>query len=226
MEQLLERLVSVHDSTLSACIPDLIEAAEHTIPKSLSDSHRWPPPARSCWPPMPAMSSAEFARPTGMAVRHIQEFSAPKGSRGSLAVRGGHRVDDRLLVSAEWDGTRVLRGPSRVRTPLSRWRRHGWRPHVRPVLGVWVGGSLHTTSSPTARKARNLALNDRCSFSVSVDAVDVVLERAAEKVVNSARLQPVADAYASKYGWPPTVKDGAFDAPYGAPTAGPPPYEV
>ena len=32
--------------------------------------------------------------------------------------------------------------------------------------------------------------------------------------------------HARKYGWPPTVADGAFDAPYGAPTAGPPPYEV
>lgn len=100
------------------------------------------------------------------------------------------------------------------------------RPHVRPVLGVWLGGLLHTTSSPTARKARNLVLNDRCSFSVSADAVDVVLEGTAEKVVDSAHLQRVADAYVSKYGWPPTVKDGAFDAPYGAPTAGPPPYEV
>jgi hypothetical protein len=26
------------------------------------------------------------------------------------------------------------------------------------------------------------------------------------------------------YGWPVTVRNGAFDAPYGAPTAGPPPY--
>ena len=34
------------------------------------------------------------------------------------------------------------------------------------------------------------------------------------------------DVYASKYGWPAAVKEGAFDAPYGAPTAGPPPYEV
>lgn len=60
---------------------------------------------------------------------------------------------------------------------------------------------------------------------MSADAVDVVLEGTAEKV-DSAHLQRVAHAYAWKYGWPPTVKDGAFDAPYGAPTAGPPPYEV
>ena len=102
----------------------------------------------------------------------------------------------------------------------------GARPHVRPVLGVWVDGSLHTTSSPAARKARNLAENDRCSFSVSADSVDVVLEGTAAKVADPDHLQRVADAYDDKYGWPPTVADGAFDAPYGAPTAGPPPYEV
>jgi hypothetical protein len=39
-------------------------------------------------------------------------------------------------------------------------------------------------------------------------------------------LQSVRDAYEAKYGWPPEVRDGAFDAPYGAPTAGPPPYHV
>ena len=36
----------------------------------------------------------------------------------------------------------------------------------------------------------------------------------------------MADAYRSKYGWPVEIRDGAFDAPYGAPTAGPPPYVV
>jgi nitroimidazol reductase NimA-like FMN-containing flavoprotein (pyridoxamine 5'-phosphate oxidase superfamily) len=100
------------------------------------------------------------------------------------------------------------------------------RPHVRPVLAVWVDGSLHTTSSPAARKARNLANNDRCSFAVSADSVDVVLEGTATRVVDESHLQRVADAYREKYQWPPTVRNGAFDAPYGAPTAGPPPYEV
>lgn len=37
--------------------------------------------------------------------------------------------------------------------------------------------------------------------------------------------RPGRPAYESKYGWPVTVtEEGLFDAPYGAPTAGPPPY--
>lgn len=102
----------------------------------------------------------------------------------------------------------------------------GGRPHVRPVLAVWVDGKLHTTSGPAARKARNLTDDDRCSFSVGAESVDVVYEGTARKVVDHDHLQRVADAYREKYGWPPVVVDGAFDAPYGAPTAGPPPYEV
>lgn len=99
-------------------------------------------------------------------------------------------------------------------------------PHVRPVLAVWLEGALFSTTNPTARKARNLEADSRCSVTARSDELDVVFEGTAAKVSDEAKLQRVAEAYLSKYGWPPTVRDGAFDAPYGAPTAGPPPYEV
>jgi hypothetical protein len=98
------------------------------------------------------------------------------------------------------------------------------RPHVRPVLGVWVDGTLVTTTSPDARKGRNLARDGRCSFTASSDGIDLVLEGTATPVEDEVALQRAADAYHEKYGWPAVVKDGAFDAPYGAPSAGPPPY--
>ena len=105
--------------------------------------------------------------------------------------------------------------------------RHDGRPHVRPVLGVWVDGHLHTTSGPAARKARNLAAHDGLLL---LHQRGGRRRRArgqgASRVTDPARLQRVADAYQAKYGWPPVVVDGAFDAPYGAPTAGPPPYAV
>ena len=40
------------------------------------------------------------------------------------------------------------------------------------------------------------------------------------------RLRRVADAYAAKYGWEVAVGDGALKGAEGAPTAGPPPYDV
>jgi hypothetical protein len=56
--------------------------------------------------------------------------------------------------------------------------------------------------------------------------MDLVVEGNAARVENETRLVAVADAYQEKYGWPATVRNGTFDAPYGAPTAGPPPYVV
>jgi nitroimidazol reductase NimA-like FMN-containing flavoprotein (pyridoxamine 5'-phosphate oxidase superfamily) len=99
------------------------------------------------------------------------------------------------------------------------------RPQIRPVLAVWVAGALHTTTSPAARKGRNLAGNPRCSLAVHGDGLDLVVEGTMAKVTDQARLHPVAEAYATKYGWPVSVRGGAFHAE-GAPTAGPPPYAV
>jgi nitroimidazol reductase NimA-like FMN-containing flavoprotein (pyridoxamine 5'-phosphate oxidase superfamily) len=99
------------------------------------------------------------------------------------------------------------------------------RPHIRPVLAVWVDGALYSTTNPGARKGRNLAANPSCAISVTTDGIDLVMDGTAAKVDDDATLQRVAEAYHSKYGWPVTVSEGAFDAPYGAPSAGPPPYQ-
>jgi hypothetical protein len=99
-------------------------------------------------------------------------------------------------------------------------------PHVRPVLGVWVDGAMFTTSAPSARKAANLALEPRCACTVRDEEMDLVLEGDAAKISDGPTLERVAAVYLEKYGWPVTVVHGAYDAPYGAPTAGPPPYEL
>ena len=100
------------------------------------------------------------------------------------------------------------------------------RPHVRPVLAVWVDGALYSSSNPTARKGRNLDHDPRCSVTARTDDLDVVLEGTAGPVTDEETLARVAATYRDKYGWPVEVEGGAFEAPYGAPTAGPPPYLV
>jgi len=99
------------------------------------------------------------------------------------------------------------------------------RPHVRPVLAVLVGGALCSTTNPTARKARNLGHDPRSTFTASTDDIDFIVDGRATPVSDEATLQLVAEAYHAKYDWPVTVRDGMFVAPYGAPTAGPPPYQ-
>ena len=99
------------------------------------------------------------------------------------------------------------------------------RPHVAPVLAVWADGALHFVAGSSSRKARNLARASRCVITVDSGALHLVVEGEAVKVSDEARLRRVAAVYASKYDWHVEVRDGVFYAD-GAPTAGPPPYEV
>lgn len=102
------------------------------------------------------------------------------------------------------------------------------RPHVMPLLAIWVDATVYFSASGTSRKAKNLARNASCVLSVSnlaPTALDLVLEGTAAIVRDAATLQRVADAFASVMHWPVTVRDGAFHGD-SAPTAGPPPFDL
>ena len=89
------------------------------------------------------------------------------------------------------------------------------RPHVTPLVAVWLDGALYFATGPDERKAKNLARNLRCVVTTGrnvLDGLDLVIEGDAAVVSDEARLWRVADRYASKYD-PPfhfTVRDGAF----------------
>ncbi len=116
----------------------------------------------------------------------------------------------------------------RLETANTFWRatvRSDGRPHVMPILAVWVDGALHFATNVDSRKASNLARDPRCVISTSADTLDLVVEGEAGLVRNDVRLRRVAEGYATKYDWQVTIRDGAIYAD-GAPTAGPPPYDV
>lgn len=98
------------------------------------------------------------------------------------------------------------------------------RPHLVPVLAVLVDSALHFAAGASTRKGRNLATSPRCVLSARNCELDLVVEGVAT-IVRDASLVGVADEYLAKYAWPVTVRDGAFYGE-GAPTAGPPPYDV
>jgi hypothetical protein len=62
-------------------------------------------------------------------------------------------------------------------------------------------------------------------ITVTLPDLDLVVEGAATKVSDGPTLQRLAERYNAQ-GWPATVKDGAFTAPYSAPSAGPPPWDL
>jgi uncharacterized pyridoxamine 5'-phosphate oxidase family protein len=90
------------------------------------------------------------------------------------------------------------------------------RPHVTPLLAVWLDGALYFCTGPSERKARNLAHNPHCILTTGCNALDegldLVVEGDAAGVGDDAELRRIAAAYESKYGsdWHFDVRDGAF----------------
>ena len=82
------------------------------------------------------------------------------------------------------------------------------RPHVMPVLAVWLDESLYISTRPTSRKGKNLAQEAHCVLTVSTETVDLVVECTATEVTDDAHLRRAAAAFAAKYEWQLTIRDG------------------
>jgi nitroimidazol reductase NimA-like FMN-containing flavoprotein (pyridoxamine 5'-phosphate oxidase superfamily) len=98
---------------------------------------------------------------------------------------------------------------------LSTTRPDG-RPHVTPMVAVWLDGALYFSTGAEERKAMNLTANASCVVTTGCNslsrALDLVIEGRAVLVKDEARLRQVAAASAAKYGRPFqfTVREGAF----------------
>jgi hypothetical protein len=99
------------------------------------------------------------------------------------------------------------------------------RPHVAGIGAVWVDEKFYIVTGARTRKGINLAKNPNCAISVALKGLDLAVEGRAVKVTDDATLRRLAKLYADQ-GWPATVKDSAFTAPYSAPSAGPPPWDL
>jgi hypothetical protein len=77
------------------------------------------------------------------------------------------------------------------------------RPHVTPLIAVWLDGALYFTTGSAERKAKNLAGNPHVVITTGCDALneglDLVLEGDAVQLRDDSRLRAVARTYGSKY---------------------------
>lgn len=95
------------------------------------------------------------------------------------------------------------------------------RPHVTPLIAVWLDDAVYFCTGPDEQKARNLTANPHCVLTTGTNALgeglDVVLEGDAVRAEDPDVLQRLADAYVAKYGsdWQFTVRDGAFTSGVG-----------
>lgn len=102
------------------------------------------------------------------------------------------------------------------------------RPHTRPVFAVIADGVIHVASSASAAKTRSLRSASPTSIALGAAALDIVWSGSPHAVTHLDQLRAVVEAYRSAYGWDvdTDAARATLTAPYGAPTAGPPPYHV
>jgi general stress protein 26 len=125
-------------------------------------------------------------------IRGIDEEVGPEtelssfSSEGATPTTWAQALEDLGVASVFW---------------LSTVRPDG-RPHVTPLLAVWLENALYFCTGPSERKAKNLKHNPHCILTTggnTLDGLDIVVEGGAREVGNAAELGLVADAYTAKY---------------------------
>src|ERR687883_1038510 len=121
-----------------------------------------------------------------------------------------------------------LENPEQDRTYWLATVRPDGRPHIVPLLGLWLDDAFYFLTGETTRRGKNLSHAPRCvmaTSSTTLPALDLIVEGTCRKVRDDALLHRVAEAYGARMAWPLEVRDGAVYGP-SAPTAGPPPYAI
>ena len=105
-------------------------------------------------------------------------------------------------TATSWDDARRILESAEIYW-LTTVRADG-RPHVTPLIAVWVDDAIYFATGEDEQKARNLLQNPSCALTTGCNTIgqglDVVIEGAAVRVINQGQLALAADAIAAKYG--------------------------
>jgi pyridoxine/pyridoxamine 5'-phosphate oxidase len=91
------------------------------------------------------------------------------------------------------------------------------RPHVTPLVGVWIDDSFVFCTGSDEQKARNLERNANVAVTTGVntwtDGLDIVVEGPVARVTGQEPLKVLADAWREKYDgeWDFDNNDEVFD---------------
>src|SRR6201995_5914138 len=77
------------------------------------------------------------------------------------------------------------------------------RPHVTPLVAVWLDDALHFATGPDEQKALNIAADPRVALTTRASdwqgGLDVVIEGKAMRVTSADKLRRLAEAWAQKW---------------------------
>lgn len=102
----------------------------------------------------------------------------------------------------------------------------GGAPHSAGVGAVWCDGGLYFVSGPGTQKSKNLKAWPEASMGVSLPGMDLVFEGLTTRITDAPTLERLAKHYREEGGWPAEVEGDGFTAPFTAPSAGPPPWNL
>ncbi len=124
------------------------------------------------------------------------------------------RFSDTGAEPTSWQATQEVLENAQL-TWLTTVRADG-RPHVTPLVAVWLDGALHFTTGPEEQKSVNLAANPNVVLTTGcntwAEGLDVMVEGPALRVTDQATLERLAAAWRTKWAgqWQYDVGDGAF----------------
>ena len=127
------------------------------------------------------------------------------------------RFSNADATAAGWDETRRVLEEAQL-SWICTVRADG-RPHLTPLVAVWLDGALYFSTGDGEQKAVNLRGNPHVLLLTGChrwdQGLDVVAEGDAMRVTDNALLTWLAQAWARKWDgqWQFEVRDGAFESP-------------
>ncbi|WP_126631908.1 pyridoxamine 5'-phosphate oxidase family protein [Dictyobacter alpinus] len=124
------------------------------------------------------------------------------------------RFSDPDAVATEWEETRHVLEAAELFW-ISTVRSDG-RPHVSPLVAVWLDGAIHFSTGTDEQKAINLRENPHVILTTGCndwkEGLDVVVEGDAVRATDEAMLARLAEAWTKKWDgqWQFEVRNGSF----------------
>jgi len=124
------------------------------------------------------------------------------------------RFSDPNAAATDWDATRRELESADLFW-ITTVRADG-RPHVTPLVAVWLDDAIHFCSGETEQKSMNLRNNPHVTLMTGCNrwdgGLDVVVEGDAIRVTDEGTLRRLAEAWATKWDgqWRYEPQDGGF----------------
>ncbi|WP_126557753.1 pyridoxamine 5'-phosphate oxidase family protein [Dictyobacter kobayashii] len=124
------------------------------------------------------------------------------------------RFSDPDAVATPWNETRRVLETAELFW-ISTVRADG-RPHVSPLVAVWLDGAIHFSTGASEQKAMNLRENPHVILTTGCNqwqaGLDVVVEGDAVQITDNDMLERLAEAWTTKWDgqWQFEARDGGF----------------